>query len=157
MAIQNASAASLTLANEFGGSVSTASGTSVSGAATGEALKVLGVALPFSVSGWSFTLDSDSEVSFALTGGLAFSSGVFGNSSFLPPSVYSFSGATGTALLSAGSYWLAVFSGFGNVGIPYDLTISVDDDVNGVVPVPAALWLFGSAMFGLLGFTRRKA
>lgn len=26
-----------------------------------------------------------------------------------------------------------------------------------VVPVPAAVWLFGSALFGLIGFARRKA
>ena len=31
-----------------------------------------------------------------------------------------------------------------------------DGDVGAVVPVPAAIWLFGSGLLGLIGITRRK-
>ncbi len=157
LSMQAASAATLSLTNVLAGSVTTASGTSVSGTATGEALTVFGFPLPFSVSNWSFTLDADSEVSFGLTGGLPFSAGVFDNSGFTPPEVYQFDGATGSAVLTAGTYWFGVFSGFGNVGTPYDLTISVVDNSTNEVPLPASLWLFGSALMGLFGAARRKS
>lgn len=51
--------------------------------------------------------------------------------------------------LSAGVYRLDVFG-------PSNFTVSFTDSV-GEVPVPAAVWLFGSALMGLFGVSRRKS
>ncbi len=39
----------------------------------------------------------------------------------------------------------------------YDIKISVVDAGVSAVPVPAAVWLFGSGFVGLVGFSRRKS
>jgi len=64
--------------------------------------------------------------------------------------------SSGTWLLAAGSYLIdfTVFQsalGFSGGGAAYQLA-SVS-----AVPVPAAAWLFGSALLGFFGFARRKA
>lgn len=157
MAMQTASAATLTLANLSAGSVTASTGTAVAGQASGAAASFLGFPLPFSVSSWTLDVSSATNVSFNLSGVLPFSTGLFNNSTFTAPSALSFTGSTASALLSAGTYYLAVFSGFGNVGVPYDLNITSTDVSVGNVPVPAAVWLFGSALMGLIGAGRRKA
>jgi hypothetical protein len=45
-------------------------------------------------------------------------------------------------------------SGFG--GTPYTLHLSNPSHTTAVVPVPAAVWLFGSGLLGLVGIARRK-
>ena len=42
-------------------------------------------------------------------------------------------------------------------GIQYEFDIYGNDPVVSSVPVPAAMWLFGSGLAGLVGFARRKA
>ena len=44
-------------------------------------------------------------------------------------------------------------SGFGGVGY----TLHLEGTVSSVVPVPAAVWLFGSGLLGLVGVARRKS
>lgn len=59
---------------------------------------------------------------------------------------------TGNGVLSNGSESTAATWEFsGNVvGTSYSMTVTA-------VPVPAAVWLFGSGLIGLIGVTRRKA
>lgn len=54
--------------------------------------------------------------------------------------------------------------GFGFVGLPgayddndgsYRINIGINETPS-AIPVPAAVWLFGTALFGLIGFTKRK-
>jgi len=45
-------------------------------------------------------------------------------------------------------------SGFG--GVPYTLTLVGHVDAPAAVPVPAAAWLFGSGLMGLVGVARRR-
>lgn len=53
--------------------------------------------------------------------------------------------------LAAGSYLLKLIPP-GNAGaIEYELTINVS-----AVPIPAAVWLFGSGLLGLVGMAKRK-
>lgn len=53
--------------------------------------------------------------------------------------------------LAAGSYALALLPP-GNTGaLGYDITINVSE-----IPIPAAVWLFGSGLLGLIGMARRK-
>ncbi|MAT64073.1 MAG: hypothetical protein CMN57_00315 [Gammaproteobacteria bacterium] len=76
---------------------------------------------------------------------------------------------TGVALSSSGAgMWSGMVVNFGNVGAgwgsfdntPYSEKFNIT--VNGVaattspVPVPAAVWLFGSGMLGLVGIARRR-
>lgn len=49
-----------------------------------------------------------------------------------------------------GSYWLMFSGTLIDAQDSYQLKISA-------VPLPAAIWLFGSAMIGLVGFRRRRA
>lgn len=51
----------------------------------------------------------------------------------------------------------ALLSGeFDALGIPTVLQAKLNTGSVSVVPVPAAVWLFGSALLGLVGFSRRK-
>lgn len=45
-------------------------------------------------------------------------------------------------------------SGFG--GVPYSVHLTGDIPPHAAVPVPAAAWLFGSGLLGLVGIARRK-
>lgn len=64
--------------------------------------------------------------------------------------------ATLTRFLTAGNYTL-ILGGYdgttAGANLAYTATISA---AASPVPVPAAVWLFGSAMAGLIGFNRRK-
>lgn len=71
---------------------------------------------------------------------------------------------SGSFMFSAdpGKYYLSVFATAENFG-QYGIQISqMDDALAGIttgvsaVPVPAAVWLFGSGLLGLAGVTRRK-
>lgn len=156
MAMQTASASTITLENLDAGSVTTATGDMVAGTGNGDAL--LGL-LPFSISSWKLDIDSAVKLDFNLSGGLPFSTSFFNKPyiPFAPPPtvVFSFVGSFGTAMLDAGTYYLSVFSGQGYVGVPYDLSIA--PSAISEVPVPAAVWLFGSVLAGLIGVTRSKS
>lgn len=143
LSMQAASAATLTLGNFIGGSVVSASGSSVSGTATGAPTPFFG--LP--ISSWSLTVSDTATVDFALTGTTSFVSFVAGNGSVLPFNTSSFS-----TLLTAGTYLFSILSSA--VNQPYTLTIST---ASSAVPVPAAVWLFGSAFLGMIGLVRRKS
>ena len=88
-------------------------------------------------SGGSITLDGDNSFSLGMDWGM----GYFGDTNF--------------SLLSSPDTYLVVFDGFddrenrilGN-------TLAVD---LAPIPVPAAVWLFGSGLIGLIGIARRKA
>ena len=55
-----------------------------------------------------------------------------------------------TVMLSAGTtYWVDFYS-IESTALSYDVSVSQ-------VPVPAAVWLFGSALMGLFGASRRKS
>ena len=45
------------------------------------------------------------------------------------------------------------FDGFGGAG--QLIVFDVVGDIDGVVPVPAAVWLLGSGLLGLIGLRRR--
>jgi hypothetical protein len=152
MLMQTASASTLTLTNLSAGTVTLGTGTTVAGTSDGTAASVFGVSLPFSVSTWQLDLESSLKLDFNLSGGLPFSASLFDNPNFSPPTLFDFSGPKGTAKLNAGTYYLSIFSGFGHQGVPYNLSISPS-----AVPVPAAVWLFGSALMGLVGVTTRKS
>jgi hypothetical protein len=152
LSMQIATAATMTLTNLSAGDVTTGTGSTVAGTGNGDAL--LGI-LPFSISSWKLDVDSSASLDFNLSGGLAFSTSLFDNPTFMPPPKFSFVGATGTTMLDAGSYYISVFSGFGNVGTPYDLSIT--PSAVSAVPLPAAVWLFGSALLGVVGVTTRKS
>jgi hypothetical protein len=76
---------------------------------------------------------------------------------------------SGATLLDISSQFAGVGSGFfgGAVSTPFDRVVLIDwfDDVvfidnlhfgNAVVPIPAAIWLFGSGLLGMVGIARRK-
>lgn len=72
----------------------------------------------------------------------------------LPGEIIQF--ASGSLLLSQGKYSLSyAATASTSAGIPHnaDLNFSLQ---TAVVPVPAAIWLFGSGLLGLLGAARRK-
>lgn len=67
-------------------------------------------------------------------------------------------------VLTSGTYYVAVggfpdfdFTGGGDTNFPYDLQISVAASNNSPVPVPGAVWLFGSALVGMTAFGRKRA
>lgn len=143
--MQNTSAATLTLGNYIGGSVVTASGSTVSGTATGAPTLFFG--LP--ISSWSLTVSETANVDFSLSGSTSFLGFVAG----LGSSPVLFNSSTFSALLTAGTYLLAILPSAANQA--YDITISTAGAT--AVPVPAAVWLFGSAFLGMMGLVRRKA
>ncbi len=140
LSMQTASAATLTLGNYIGGSVVTATGSTVSGTATGAPTAFFG--MPF--SSWSLNVSDTGLVNFNLSGTTSFISMIGGNGSILDFNTTSFS-----TVLAAGNYLFAVLPSSANQA--YNLSI------NSVVPVPAAVWLFGSAFLGMLGLVRRKS
>ena len=137
MSMQTASAATLSLAQVFGtGSVTTASGSEVEGTGTGGTLwevTLSGLGL-----GGTADLDLDSHVSGPIT---FFSSGFIG---------------TNGIGVSDGIYQLAIFL------LPststFTFTVELDNVQPGIAtPIPAAIWLFGSALLGLIGVSGRKS
>ncbi len=57
-------------------------------------------------------------------------------------------------LLQAGTYYISLITPLG--GMPANGAWSINGTAS-AVPVPAALWLFGSAIIGFIGFSRRRA
>jgi len=58
-------------------------------------------------------------------------------------------------VLLAGSYELRMWSATGG-NTPYGGSYAVSAS-SAIVPLPAAFWLFGSALIGFIGFSRRRA
>lgn len=60
--------------------------------------------------------------------------------------------------LQPGTYYLTVFAKTGLADANGELNLTLQQSGNGVtaVPVPAALWLLGSGLMGLIGVARRK-
>lgn len=75
-------------------------------------------------------------------------------------SSFSFNSAFIAAAFSANSPLKVIFSGVldGSVASSYNFTVSsgVGAPAPNAVPVPAAVWLFGSALMGLVSVSRRK-
>jgi hypothetical protein len=61
-------------------------------------------------------------------------------------------------LAISGTYKMAIFdTGFSDMG-DYSLNVGCTfGDCTSVIPVPAAVWLFGSGLLGLVGIARRKS
>lgn len=116
--------------------------------------------------GWDTNGGSSRHDSYLNNGALDPMGSVLG-SSLIPHdptawSVAAVQGATATAtltrFLTAGNYTLILGGYDGTVGganLAYTATISAAAAAS-PVPVPGAVWLFGSAMAGLIGFGRRK-
>jgi hypothetical protein len=150
--VANVSAATLTLSNQFGGNVTTAGpDIMVKGKGTGafKTIPFVGIKIPLP-SLWRLNVSDDAAVDFVFSGtNLNFVS-VLTNlkTSFK----FNFSDSFST-ILTAGNYRLAILPNRPNV--PYDVTISTPKDT--VVPIPAAIWLFTSALMGLAVMRHRKA
>jgi hypothetical protein len=79
-------------------------------------------------------------------------------------SSYSTATLTGSALVGGGGTWTGTIVSAGNMsslsffdGIQYTEIFNITvTSTAAVVPVPAAVWLFGSGLLGLMGVTRRK-
>jgi hypothetical protein len=129
----------LTLSNILigAGSVVTAGpAETVEGASSGAALFAFPGIPSFSM--WTLTVSDAADVAFDFTGISSVASFING---------LAFNTTSFVASLAAGTY---VFSTISAAGSPFTFTASN-------VPVPAAVWLFGSAIAGLLGVTRRKS
>jgi hypothetical protein len=139
MAMQSASAATLTLSLLSGsGSVVTGSGSEsspVSG--SGSSATFWEVTLSGLGAGGTANLDLSTVISGPISN---FAAGFLG---------------TNGIGLSDGVYTLAILL------LPstssYTFEVALSNVAGGVVPVPAALWLFGSALLGLVGVTGRKS
>lgn len=95
-------------------------------------------------AGWTnlFTIDrSDGEIP-ASPGGMDTMSTVFGDAEYVP----------GIDFLAVNAQYLRIF------GVGPDQFYSVGElqAFGSVVPVPAAVWLFGTALAGLFGFSKRR-
>jgi hypothetical protein len=130
MSMQTASAATLTLSQVFGdGTVTTGSGPTVSGTTT------IGAVWKINLSGLGASGLGDLVFTFSPIGPVT--------------TFFDVNPITG---LAAGDYFLTVIgkTTFSISGTDTPIT-------GGNVPVPAAVWLFGSAMMGLVGVARRKS
>lgn len=71
---------------------------------------------------------------------------------------------SGTALTGGAGTWTGTVVNFGNIGAawtafdgtPYTEKFNITVSGVAAVPVPAAVWLFGSGLLGLVGVARRK-
>lgn len=140
MSVQSASAAMLTLTNMFdSGMVTMGSGMTVEGKSLNmPALNASNASIwkldisdlgPSGVVDLDFDMDLDYAIGFDM--------------SFTVPSFKN---------LAANTYYLSLFPKVANV--PYEFTFSIEKISQ--VPVPGAIWLFGSALLGLLGFTTSR-
>lgn len=136
-AMQNASAASLSLSLVGGsGSVTTAAGNQVSGSGTS------GTFWNVELSGLASNEIADLALSTTITGPIStFASGLLG---------------TNGIGLGNGTYTLAIFLAPSTSSYNFNVDLQ-NIRVVDAVPVPAALWLFGSALLGLMGVSRRKS
>jgi hypothetical protein len=82
-----------------------------------------------------------------------------GSSILLNLSMGGYDGQTSYIDMSAIMSSIVVKDSFGNV-IPFSLSTAsgaaLFDDLAATVPIPAAIWLFGSGLLGLVGVSRRK-
>jgi hypothetical protein len=140
LSMQTASAATLTLTNDAFGTASPSSGSSVTGHSA-DLFKPNSSIWTLEVSGLGASGLAELTMSFiSSASGYTFFSDI--------PSLTS---------VSAGIYHLAFFLKPAAL-THYDFTINATDvPVSGNVPVPAAVWLFGSALLGLIGMGRRKS
>lgn len=137
--MQTVSAATLTLANGFGGTVDVAGpGESVEGSSSGTV--IFGFPLSFSI--WSLTVSDATEVKFDFTDDSVVS--VIDSSQLIGD--FSLS-------LVAGVYNFLLLPSQPNSAFSFVISTP---QITSEVPVPAAVWLFGSAIAGLLGGLRRK-
>ena len=88
------------------------------------------------VSGGSLTLTGNTNFSL----GIDWGAGYFGDTNF--------------SLISSPDTYLIVFYGFNNLGDRISGNTQAVDLAP--IPVPAAVWLFGSGIIGLIGVARRK-
>ncbi len=154
MSMQTASAATLSLTGVIGGTASNAGpAQSVSGSSQGVTVPLFNMNIPFSI--WSLNVSEATSVHFELSGGNSFQTTLDNGSgtpqAFLAPSF-------DAVYAAAGQYFLAILPS--KSGVPYSFTASSLNGSGGNVgnvPVPAAAWLFGSALTGLMGMARRKS
>ncbi len=140
--MQSASAAMLELTELFGNGTSTGSGTnSVIGSTIDDAT------YPDNVTVWSLKL-SDLGPS-----GLADLKFTF-SANYLTFPTIKFDGNNDLKNLVADTYNLMFIPPANIANYQYEFTFTATDVSQ--VPVPAAAWLFGSALLGLIGFTSRK-
>lgn len=115
-------------------------------------------------SGWDTNGGSSRHAAFLGNGALnAMAAGPLGsslavldaNAWAVAPSVGAGVTATLTRSLAAGNYTLIIggYDSLANPALAYTATISA---AASPVPIPAAVWLFGSSVLGLLGLGRRK-
>ena len=134
LSIQNASAATLSLSLLGGiGSVTTASGTDVSGNGR------LGTFWEVTLSGLAANEVADLDLDTRISGPITFFSA-------------GFLGTDGLGVRN-GTYTLGIFL----TPLTSSYTFNVALENIQAIPVPAAVWLFGSALFGMMGFVRRKS
>jgi hypothetical protein len=142
MSMQTASAAMLTLTQLLGGGASVGSGTdSVTGSSLDNPM-----INPNNISNWSLEL---SDLGSSGLADLDFDWNPDGLLGF----EYAFSGPKDLKNLVAGEYFFSIFPSVGDVH--YDFSFTATDVSQ--VPLPAAVWLFGSALLGLVGVTTRKS
>jgi hypothetical protein len=139
LSMQSASAATLTLTNVFGGNPASASGSTVTGHSS-DLFKPNASIWTLEVSGLGASGLADLTMS-TVTNAVGL------NYFFDIPSL---------SRVSAGIYNLAFYLTPAAL-THYDFTLTAKDvPVVGNVPVPAAVWLFGSALAGLMSAGRRK-
>ena len=149
MSMQTASAATLALSSFLAGSnVDTAGPGSTIGGSSAATPIIPG--FPLVTSAWTLTVSDATDVTFSF-------SGVPSAATFLTDlssTFQSFSTTTfTTGVLAAGSYILAVLTA---PNVPFSFTATVIPPTV-VTPIPAAIWLFGSALLGLIGVSGRKS
>lgn len=107
-----------------------------------------------------FSFDYDITATAAITGDDAFAvANVVINGAFflnVLADVYSTSGPTSADESTSGSFDIEVLP-FGFTQMNVDTSSSGNAASTSVIPVPAAVWLFGSGMLGLIGIARKNA
>ncbi len=113
---------------------------------------------------WGFTLQEEAALQVSLVDIVAPGLTVFGFDNDFSASLQNQSGQPSgtfftTTVLDVGHYVLKVVgTAIGTVGASYAGTISALGNAPDIspVPIPAAAWLFGSALLGLAGIARRR-
>lgn len=106
--------------------------------------------LEFTFSGFSSVLSISNTLP---QGWSSFNVSLWDNAAFSGSAIASASGTVGDisfqTLLNAGTYFFHITGETGNRLGTYQVGVYA-------TPIPAAVWLFGSAIMGLVGFSRRK-
>ncbi len=152
LSVQTVSAATLSLTKTYLGDshvLGSGSGASVEGKSSGAPLVNMG-GLP-GTAAWSLSVSGGSAVvDFVFTGIQALTAVISTESSFSGYASTTFS----TDVLTEGNYILFVTS---PANLAYTFTASIQNALpDTVVPLPASLWLFGSAIMGMMGGTLRR-